>query len=269
MNVGITAVATVFEYSRSKGAARLVLLSLAKHVNEQKLEAFGEATAWPSQNTLARLGNCSRSTVQRALSELVDLGEIEDTGERRTRDTVVWEIQLQDMEMRHNLTQDRSGDDDMTQHGSCGRSGSDDLTHPAHDLTDFGIDLTDPGSAPDSTLNHKQVVEVEVKKEMNKSSPPPADLDVRLSLTENGNSNSNGNLDADELKRQELGFRTRAAEKQELEERRDDCKELIETRPEGMPGHNLLAANLETVEAELAALAVLDGAEVAGWCGDE
>jgi len=234
--MSVTASNAVFDYSRSKGAGRLVLLALAKHVNEQKLEQYEEALAWPSQNTMARLCNCSRSTVQRGLDSLVAIGEIKDTGERRTRDTVVWEILIENMRVRHDLTHPGSGQANLTQDGSGEGSEGDDLTHPARDLTDSGDDLTHPASSPDSTLNHKQEVEVEVKKEEIKSSPPPADLDGHSSLTEKGNNNS--------TKAQRL------AERKELEDRRTECEELLGQRPKD----RLLAAGLETANAELAAL---------------
>lgn len=85
----------VWERSRATGATRLVLLALASHVINARVEAGEPALAWPSQQTLAEYAACRRSTVQLALEKLQELGEIENTGERRWgkyNGTIIWEL---------------------------------------------------------------------------------------------------------------------------------------------------------------------------------
>lgn len=93
--MAISVTTAVWKRSTAKGNHLLVLLALADFVFEETLEDVGEALAWPSQNTLAKRCNCSRSTVELALTALAEDGEIEDTGERkwkRYRGTTVWSI---------------------------------------------------------------------------------------------------------------------------------------------------------------------------------
>jgi hypothetical protein len=59
---------SVYEYSQSKGQARLTLLSIADHQ--------GEMGAWPSIETLAKMTNSSERTVKRSIAELEELGEL-------------------------------------------------------------------------------------------------------------------------------------------------------------------------------------------------
>lgn len=58
----------VWKHSKSVGRARLVLLAIADHQ--------GEIGAWPSIKTLATMVNASERSVQRDISELVELGEL-------------------------------------------------------------------------------------------------------------------------------------------------------------------------------------------------
>ncbi len=58
----------VWRESQSLGRARLVLLAIADHQ--------GEIGAWPSIATLAKMVNASERSVQRDISELVELGEL-------------------------------------------------------------------------------------------------------------------------------------------------------------------------------------------------
>lgn len=61
----------VFEHSQSTLADRLVLLAIADHANHDGLDAY------PSIDHLARKAKVSRATVQRALTRLVELGELQ------------------------------------------------------------------------------------------------------------------------------------------------------------------------------------------------
>jgi hypothetical protein len=111
------AMRTVFEQSRSTGAARLVLLCLASYVAHEKWKRGEPPLAFPSQRTIAERCNCSRSTVQLALRDLERLGEICDTGERRggrggRRGPVVWELLLDDMGVGDEWTDPRPNDED-------------------------------------------------------------------------------------------------------------------------------------------------------------
>lgn len=67
--MSIQAVAWVLEHSESRGLARLVLISLANHVNDQ-----GEC--WPSIRTVAREAGVGKSTAARCIGELAGLGEL-------------------------------------------------------------------------------------------------------------------------------------------------------------------------------------------------
>jgi hypothetical protein len=58
----------VWKHSKSVGRARLVLLAIADHQ--------GEIGAWPSIKTLATMVNASERSVQRDITELVELGEL-------------------------------------------------------------------------------------------------------------------------------------------------------------------------------------------------
>lgn len=94
MSVDVTK--AVFAQSRAKGNARLVLHALGDAVNHEQLRTgIAGAEAWVSQVKLAKLCNCKRDTVRAGLDELVALGEIEDTGERKGREVIVWRILLE------------------------------------------------------------------------------------------------------------------------------------------------------------------------------
>jgi hypothetical protein len=71
--VSVRQMSLVFEHSRSRGAARLVLLALADVAADD-----GQVTAYRrSQSVLARKANVSPESVRRALAELIALGEVE------------------------------------------------------------------------------------------------------------------------------------------------------------------------------------------------
>lgn len=60
--------AIALHHSRAKGATLLVLLGIANH--------DGDGGAWPAIGTLARYARVSHSTAQRAVTTLVELGEV-------------------------------------------------------------------------------------------------------------------------------------------------------------------------------------------------
>lgn len=60
--------AAVLHHSQAKATDKLILLGIANH--------DGDGGAWPTLDTLARYGNCSRSKVKQAITRLVELGEL-------------------------------------------------------------------------------------------------------------------------------------------------------------------------------------------------
>lgn len=70
--MSLEAVSAVLKHSKAKGATKLVLLGIAWHYSED-----AEQGAWPSQETLAKYANTSTRQVRRALTELVELEELE------------------------------------------------------------------------------------------------------------------------------------------------------------------------------------------------
>lgn len=68
--MSVESLAAVFNHSRARGSARLVLLVIANH--------DGEGGAWPSLSTISRLsGGLDRKYVKRLIEELVELGELQ------------------------------------------------------------------------------------------------------------------------------------------------------------------------------------------------
>lgn len=67
--MSVESLAIVLHHSRAKGTAKLILIGIANH--------DGDGGAWPSVATLAKYANCSRSQVQRSISTLEQLGEVQ------------------------------------------------------------------------------------------------------------------------------------------------------------------------------------------------
>jgi hypothetical protein len=72
--MSIEAIAVCLHHSRAGKTDKLVLIGIANHE--------GDGGAWPSVGTLARYANCSERHVQRAISNLVELGEVEVVKQR-------------------------------------------------------------------------------------------------------------------------------------------------------------------------------------------
>lgn len=74
--------AVVLHHSKAKGTAKLVLLGIANHA--------GDGGAWPSIETLARYANVTERNAQKAIGQLVALGEVavhvQAGGTHRTKD---------------------------------------------------------------------------------------------------------------------------------------------------------------------------------------
>lgn len=70
--MGYRAVNAVLHHSRAQGTTKLVLVAIATYHDDR-----GDNGAYPSQELLASMANCSIRTVHRAIKELEELGEIE------------------------------------------------------------------------------------------------------------------------------------------------------------------------------------------------
>ena len=68
--MSIEIMSKVFSQSKAKGAARLVLLAIAEHCDDN-------GVCWPSISRLARYCNVEPRSVQRSISQLIKLGELE------------------------------------------------------------------------------------------------------------------------------------------------------------------------------------------------
>lgn len=70
--MSLEAVAAVLHHSTSTGTSRAVLTALAWHLGDDPEEG-----CFPSQSRLAKLAGCTVRQVQRNLTKLVELGEVE------------------------------------------------------------------------------------------------------------------------------------------------------------------------------------------------
>jgi len=59
----------VLHHSKARGTAKLVLIGVANHE--------GDGGAWPALATLMKYANVDRRNAQRALTKLVELGELQ------------------------------------------------------------------------------------------------------------------------------------------------------------------------------------------------
>lgn len=66
--MSVEAMAVVLHHSAATGTVKLVLLGIANHE--------GDGGAWPTVSTLAKYANADERTVQRAITKLVELGEL-------------------------------------------------------------------------------------------------------------------------------------------------------------------------------------------------
>src|ERR1043165_2784529 len=88
------------------GNTKLVLLCLGSFVSHDAWKQGRDLVAWPSQNTIARRCGIQRSTVENALKKLVKQEKIVDTGRRKHRGSVVYEI----YPPSHHLPDPEAGD---------------------------------------------------------------------------------------------------------------------------------------------------------------
>jgi hypothetical protein len=66
--MSVESIAIVLHHSKAQGSALAVLIGIANH--------DGDGGAWPAIATLAKYGRCTERSVQRALAQLVEMGEI-------------------------------------------------------------------------------------------------------------------------------------------------------------------------------------------------
>lgn len=105
--MSIEASNTVWKLSKSKGAARLVILCIANHINK-------DGVAWPTIGTIAEYTQVSERQVSRAIAQLEQDGEIEivEKGDGRGRSTV-YKITIKDDTMSPFKTKEEQIKDDM------------------------------------------------------------------------------------------------------------------------------------------------------------
>jgi len=70
--MGYKAMGAVLNHSQATGTDKLVLMAIAYFYDD-----LGENGAYPSQETLAQMSNCTVRTVQRSLARLVEMGELD------------------------------------------------------------------------------------------------------------------------------------------------------------------------------------------------
>lgn len=68
--MGIQATSTVWKYSKSRMADRLVLLAIAEHANDS-------GRCWPSTSRLAEMTGLDIRSIRRSVTRLIALGELE------------------------------------------------------------------------------------------------------------------------------------------------------------------------------------------------
>lgn len=157
--MSLTVTKAVWKHSKAKLNARLVLLALADYASEEKVKRGDAAIAYPSQQTLADMCGCSRSTVELALVALEEAGEIERTGTRhwgKYRGSVEYEVLPAVDLLDDDLTDLRSPD--LTDSRSP-RDDEDPYLTDSRGLPDRSSELPDRFSAvPDRPVGHKPVV---------------------------------------------------------------------------------------------------------------
>jgi hypothetical protein len=148
----------VWQDPEPKGTAKMVLLCLASFVSHDAWKQGRDLLAWPSQNTVARRCGIQRSTVERSLEKLTEQGKIVDTGKRKTRRSVVYELYpstAPDLpDYGASDLPDPAACDDLPDGGASESGGVSDLPDPANHLPDpagplarsCGNNLPDPAA---------------------------------------------------------------------------------------------------------------------------
>lgn len=250
--MAVSASTAVWEHSPATGNARLVELYLADRVNERSLRAGHPAIAWASQRTLAKVCRCARSTVQEALEELQELGRITDTGQRKQRGTVMWELHLTENRSSQagDLTENRSSPDGWTENQS---SGNGDRTDSASDWTDPQEDWTGNRAGTGPTTGHKPD---ENRKSEPGYQPEPRDVggarDQKYGEVQGRENRKNSNTDPCLVP----AGRTRAEEQRRraIEQRRAEELREVEADLEKLEKQVATSRNREKTEAAIETL---------------
>jgi hypothetical protein len=119
------AFARVLRLSKSKGAARLVLLAIANHAHKDG------AGAYPKVKTIAREANMSERWVQAQIQKLVALGELTALNRGRTHETYQFTVTLEESDHEDH------GEQPRISHGS---KGEDPFTHRVQTASPYGED---------------------------------------------------------------------------------------------------------------------------------
>ena len=106
--MSVQAISWVLDYSAARLGAKLVLISIANHAKADGTDA------WPSISTLAREAGLSDRQVQRAIKELVEIGELSIVFNGGPKGTNLYS--LPKMSPRHivTTTPDKSGSEGVT-----------------------------------------------------------------------------------------------------------------------------------------------------------
>jgi hypothetical protein len=156
-----------------RGQSKFVLLHLASYVPKEAWDRGRDLRAWPSQNTIASKCGIPRSSVERALANLIELEKVRNTGIRRQRGTVVWELypstapevvagweaaDLPDSRASYLPDHGAGRRDDLPDDGAGAQTPFDDLPDSRHDLPDPQSDLPDDGAGSCPNTGHKREV---------------------------------------------------------------------------------------------------------------
>jgi len=129
--------ARVLRLSKSKGAARLVLIAIANHAHKNG------AGAYPKVETIAREANMSVRWVQEQIPKLVALGELTAINRGKTHQTYQFTVTLEESDHARHGEQPRN---------SHGLKGEDPFTHRVQTASPYGEDpftLRVKASAPE------------------------------------------------------------------------------------------------------------------------
>jgi hypothetical protein len=223
----------IWDDPEPRGPSKLVFLHLASYVSKEAWDRGRDLRAWPSQNTIATKTGIPRSSVERALANLTVQGKIRDTGVRRQRGTVVWELypsiapdvtagwELADLpedeaSQEADLPDGRASGTDLPDSGAGAPLVAVDLPDPRHDLPDPPADLPDSGAGSCPTTGHKREV---------------TDQNSREIKREKARAGARGSIEgedlAGELAQVETLLADRPADKL-LSGRRDELRESLE-----------------------------------------
>lgn len=117
--------ARVLRLSKSKGAARLVLLAIANHAHKDG------AGAYPKIKTIAREANMSERWVQEQIPKLVALGELSAINRGKTHETYQFTVTLQEPDHEEH------GEQPSNSHRS---KGEDPFNHRVQTASPYGED---------------------------------------------------------------------------------------------------------------------------------